>query len=135
MIEMEKSSALSKPTCDYLKMRDNYLSNANEMIERKEWRKASELLWGAVTQTIKALASTSNVKIRTHEQFFDYIRDLGKEINDEEIYSLFLDLNALHKNFYDEIIPEKDFPFYHAKAEQFLRKLETIMARRVRELR
>ncbi len=131
MMIVEKLPALSEVPRGFLRMRDKYLSNANEMIKNEEWRKASELLWGAVTQSIKALASTSNINIRKHEEFFIFIETLGKEIDDKEIYRLFLDLNALHRNFYDEIIPEESFPIYYEKVEQFLEKLESIMAIKV----
>jgi len=131
MMIVEKLPALSEVPRGFLRMRDKYLFNANEMIENGEWRKASELLWGAVTQAIKALASTSNIAIREHGKFFIFIKDLGKEIGDKEIYTSFLVLNSLHVNFYDKVIPDESFPIYCAKVEQFLEKLESIMAIKV----
>ncbi len=118
--------ATSEVTIGFLRTRNSYLSNAEELIKKKEWRKASELLWGAVTQSIKALASISNFSISKHEKFFDFLKTLSKEIGDEEIYTLFLDLNSLHKNFYDEIIPEGDFPIYYKRVLQFLGKLDNV---------
>jgi len=42
---------------DFMETRDQYLSNAEHAIAAGEYRKASELLWGAVTQQLKALAA------------------------------------------------------------------------------
>ncbi len=67
------------------------------------------------------------------ESFFDFIRDVGKETKDKELYLLFLDLNALHKNFYDETIPPRDFLIYYEKAHLFLRKIDGIMKKVLEE--
>ena len=64
--------------CVYLKTRDKYLSNTNKYFGKNEFRKSSELLWGAVTQSIKALASVSNIHIPSHAKFFDYTRSVSK---------------------------------------------------------
>ncbi|MBU4190220.1 MAG: PaREP1 family protein [Candidatus Thermoplasmatota archaeon] len=124
---MKKSQDMNDITSGFLKMRDHYLCNAEETIKKEELRKASELLWGAITQAIKALGSASNIYIGKHGEFFDFVRDVGKETKDKELYLLFLDLNALHKNFYDETIPSRDFPIYYEKAYLFLRKIDGIM--------
>ena len=120
-------------TSRFLKMRDRYLCNVEETIKKEEWRKASELLWGAITQEIKALGSASNIYIGKHGEFFDFVRDVGKETNDNELYLLFLDLNALHKNFYDETIPSQDFSIYYEKAYLFLRKIDGVMKKVLEE--
>lgn len=127
MTEMEKSSGLSDVALGYLKTRDKYLSNADKYFSKNEFRKSSELLWGAVTQSIKALASLSNIHIPSHAKFFDYTRSVGKETGDETYHTLFLELNTLHKNFYDEEIPPVDFPIFYKKAISFLKKTEELM--------
>jgi len=124
---MKKSQDMNDVTSRFLRMRDHYLCNVEETIKKGEWRKASELLWGAITQEIKALGSASNIYIGKHGEFFDFVREVGKETKDKELYPLFLELNALHKNFYDEIIPSQDFPIYYEKAYSFLRKIDGIM--------
>src|SRR5713101_7156423 len=85
--------------------RDQYRANADHAILLGEYRKASELLWGAVTQQLKAFAATRNIVISSHRQFFDLLRQLAVELKDKAIYADFVELNALHKNFYDEVIP------------------------------
>src|SRR2546430_10441242 len=79
---------------------DQYRANADHAIVLGEYRKASELLWGTVTQQLKALAATRNIAITSHRQFFDLVHQLAVELRDKQIYADFAELNALHKNFY-----------------------------------
>jgi hypothetical protein len=106
--------------------RDQYRSNAEHAVAAGEYRKASELLWGALTQQLKALAATYNIVITSHRQFFDFVRQLASELKDKELYTDFVDLNALHRNFYDETIPSDVFPDFYNRAIQYIGRLETL---------
>lgn len=111
----------------YIRMRNTYFANAEKFAAKGEFRKASELLWGAVTQAIKALAAKFDKSIDKHLQFFDFMETLAKEINEPELYESFLFLNDLHKNFYDEKIRPADFRIYLKKAFSFMKKLQEII--------
>lgn len=121
--------ALSSPSliAEFFRTRDQYRSNADLAIGAAEYRKASELLWGAITQQLKAYAATRNVLIESHRQFFDFVRQLGEEIGDNQIYPEFVALNALHKNFYDEVIPPDIFQSYYNRTVAFIRRIESLM--------
>ncbi len=112
--------------------RDQYRANADHAIVLGEYRKASELLWGAVTQQLKAFAATRNFAITSHRQFFELVRQLAAELRDKPIYADFVELNALHKNFYDEIIPSDLFPDFYQKAVQYIERLD-VLARKGKE--
>jgi len=122
----------SKVIADFLRVRDRYYKNAEELIGQGELRKASEMLWGAVTQTVKALAAASNVEISNHREFFDFLRELCDELDNDYFYSSFVQLNDLHRNFYDEFIPEDAFYILHKKAFDFIRKVEEFLRKEVR---
>lgn len=107
-------------------MRDQYRANAEHAIEAGELRKASELLWGAIAQQLKALAATRNILITSHRQFFDFLRQLASEISDESLYKDFVALNALHKNFYDETIPPDVFPDYYDQSLKFIARIDQL---------
>jgi hypothetical protein len=111
---------------DFMETRDQYLSNAEHAIAAGEYRKASELLWGAVTQQLKALAASRNILITSHRQFFDFLRQYAAESGDRKLYEDFVTLNALHANFYDEIIPSDAFPIFYQKAIDYITRLETL---------
>lgn len=109
-----------------METRDQYLSNAEHAIAAGEYRKASELLWGAVTQQLKALAASRNILITSHRLFFDFLRQYAAESGDRKLYEDFVTLNALHANFYDEIIPSDAFPIFYQKAIDYITRLETL---------
>ena len=107
-------------------MRDQYRANAEHAIEAGELRKASELLWGAVTQQLKALAATRDVKITSHRDFFEFLREFARDLQDEALYKDFVALNALHRNFYDETIPSDVFPDYYRDSIRYIGRLDDL---------
>ena len=115
----------------FFSTRDQYRGNAEEAIRRREYRKASELLWGAITQQLKALAALSNITIGQHREFFAFLRQYAAEISDETLYLDFVSLNALHRNFYDEIIPPDAFPSFYEIAITYLERLEGLIKQRI----
>ena len=130
---MERLLDLSKEVSKYLIMRDHYLSNAEDMIKKNNLRKASELLWGAIAQTIKSLASLSNIGIYSHNQFKLYIKDLSRQLKDKYLSLTFSYLENLHRNFYDEKIPEEEFPEYYKETILFIKKLDKIAIEKIKK--
>lgn len=119
---------------DYLRQRDLYLYNAELFYSKKEYRKSSEMLWGAITQTIKAIASTGNIKIASHKDFFTFMETISKELNEEYYYTEFLKINDLHRNFYDEFIPSDTYYIVHREALKYLEKLNELLESRIKEV-
>lgn len=132
---METSSHTGKfeIISEYLKMRDQYYKNAEEFIGRGELRKSSELLWGAVSQSIKALGILANQELVSHRDFFPFMQQLSKELGDPSFYEDFIDLNTLHRNFYDEFIPPEAFPLFFRKATLYIRRLNDLIQNKVSE--
>ncbi len=119
----------------FIEQRNQYFNNAKESISKKEFRKASELLWGAITQTLKALAALRGIEIAKHSEFFSLMERLAKERDDPAIYYNFVDLNALHRNFYDDFIPDGAFPDFFNKARRYIGNIEDIIHDVLREER
>jgi len=112
---------------DYLRQREIYLQNAKKFHDAGRYRKSSELLWGAISQTIKALAATSSFKIFKHTQFRQYIRNISKELSDRKLLTDFWLMEDLHKNFYDEKIPQDEYGIYMELAVEYLAKLDKMI--------
>jgi Archaeal PaREP1/PaREP8 family. len=110
----------------YLRRRSEYWDNALKYVGGGKFAKASEFLWGAIAQSIKAVAIMRDIKITRHSAFFDFMRDLSKELNDKDLYKSFVFLNTLHRNFYDERIGPAESQIYLEEAGRFLRKIEEI---------
>src|SRR6266852_8176179 len=101
-MEMSSPTETAEKAIEFIETRNHYYKNAEELIAKREFRKASEMLWGAVTQTLKAIAALRNVEIPNHREFFTIVKQMSKELHDPGFYEAFEELNALHKNFYDE---------------------------------
>ncbi|MEE9488893.1 MAG: PaREP1 family protein, partial [Thermoplasmata archaeon] len=106
--------------------RDRYFRNAEAMLGGREPRKASEMLWGAVAQGVKALAASRSLSIQTHGGLFEFMRRTSKELDCEELYDSLMELQVLHRNFYDEAVPATTLPRFFGKAREFLRELEEL---------
>ena len=120
---------------DYLNQREIYFQNAVKFHEKGRYRKASEMLWGAVSQTIKALAATSDNEIRSHNQFRKFMRNLSLELGDRELLTVFWNMEELHKNFYDEEISHDEINIYMELATDYLRKLDQLIEKKKTERR
>ncbi len=121
---------------EYLETRDNYYQNTLKFLKKNNYRKASEFLWGTITQSLKFLAALRNIKIFSHKHFFDFVRDLSKELEEKEFYKTFLLLRDLHENFYDNKIKPEDFDLYLENSNRFMKKLEEIESKiRTRQIK
>lgn len=138
MAKMEKSLDLKeveKTFLDYSRMADQYYENMADAYHKGEYRKASELLWGTISQLVKALAILYGKTIIQHGDFFQFIKKYSEEMKDTEYYELFLFLHDLHKNFYDKMFPEDDFQIYLKKADEFITKSRNYIEKRMRKLK
>jgi hypothetical protein len=130
MTKQEKSSStINYSSVEQYKLTgDQYLHNAIELVDKKELRKASELLWGAITQYLKALAANKDISLIGLKDLYQYVRELAKEQNNEYIYNEFRELHVLHTNFYDENVPEDDFPLYYARAMKYMATIIAVLS-------
>ena len=110
----------------YLRRRDEYWNNGLKYIGEGKYSKASEFLWGAAAQSMKAVAEMRGISITKHSMFFDFMRELSKELEDEELYKSFSLLNELHRNFYDEYMGPTDIQIHVENAGRFLQRMEEI---------
>lgn len=76
------------------RMRDQYRRNADHAVAVGEYRKVSELLWGALTQQLKILAAVHGIVITSHRQFFEFVRQVASDMRNEGLCKKFIELNA-----------------------------------------
>ena len=86
----------------------NYLRNASKSIDVGDSEKASEFLWGSMTQAIKAVVAAKGVTFRKHRLLWEYAESLAKELEDKSIYDSFVHAYSLHSNFYESDLELKD---------------------------
>ncbi|MBI4286846.1 MAG: hypothetical protein HY671_00255 [Chloroflexi bacterium] len=111
----------------YLDRANIYWKQANELLEKRGWSKASELAWGSVVEVIHALAESQGTKIKNHGALRDFIRTVAQQLQDNEIWRLFQKAEGFHANFYYEFMDEQEvkeiFPFI----KEFLEKLGRLL--------
>lgn len=111
----------------FSRQRDQFWANAVEAINRREPRKATELIWGAVAQQIKAVAITRGKELGRHRQFAEFVKNLSHATGDLYFLEEYTILETLHNYFYDDrAFPgaEIQFPRYVARAERFIQRLQ-----------
>jgi hypothetical protein len=78
-----------------------YLQNAYLSLARNEPEKASEFLWGSMTQALKAVAALNEIDLKSHRAIWEYASELAVQLGDQELFNAFKDANSLHSNFYE----------------------------------
>ena len=101
----------------------HYLGNSLEFLEKKELEKASEFSWGSVAQALKSVAGRKGLQLRSHNSLREYARALAKETGDESLYTMFLEVQNLHSNFYEADLPSEDVEFVTERARKLVAKL------------
>jgi hypothetical protein len=77
-----------------------YMENGQLMLRKQEAGKASELLWGGVSQALEALAESRNIRLSNHRSLRYFVSELSRETGDRSINDAFYQAEALHSNFH-----------------------------------
>jgi len=97
----------SKPDVDgqgpagHRRLSRQYIENAKKFLQSGRFEKASEMFWGAVAASVRAVAEARGNSFRTHRGLRDYIRGIARETGREELWRDFKAVEALHVNFYE----------------------------------
>jgi len=73
----------------YLELNRKYLKEAEEFLAKGNSVQASEKLWDASAEILKALASQKGLELKTHADLWNFTTKLSSELNDHEILRLF----------------------------------------------
>lgn len=77
-----------------------YMANGQLMLDKREAGKASELLWGGVSQALEALAESRNIRLSSHRSLRHFVSQLSRETGDRSINDVFYQAEGLHSNFH-----------------------------------
>lgn len=79
----------------------HYFENALYFIDAGDAEKASEFLWGSLSQALKAVAASRDERLRSHKRIRDYAMELARILGDDSIRHTFISAQSLHSNFYE----------------------------------
>ena len=85
----------------------HYSHNAETYLKIKDYHKASEMMWGAMSCVIKTIAAKQNKSLKSHRALGEYVRELAKQQKDKEIFDSFSKASLLHSNFYESNLEPK----------------------------
>jgi len=85
----------------YMLLNGKYLEDAEHLLEAGDSPQASEKLWGAVAEMVKAVAARRGWRHFSHRELWDVVQRLSRESGDDEIVELFGLAESLHANFYE----------------------------------
>jgi uncharacterized protein (UPF0332 family) len=103
-----------------------FLKDAKGLLDKQDYVQASEKLWGATAQIIKAIALKRGKHLRSHVAINKYADKLSKELNDKSILDYFSIANSLHQNFYEDWLTP-DTVIQNAKTiEKLIKKLKPL---------
>jgi len=91
---------------DYLRLNSKYLKEAEKFLAKKDYPQASEKLWGAFVEAVKALALERGLSLGTHRSIAEFVSKLNEEHPEWRLKDVFRHAESLHTNFYEDHLPE-----------------------------
>ena len=77
------------------------LQQARQELARGDARQASEKVWGAAAQAVKAVAESRGWEHKTHAALFNVVTRLAEETRNNDLDRMFVTASGLHINFYE----------------------------------
>lgn len=96
------------PLTTYVRLNRKYLKEADDLLTKGDYAQASEKLWGALVEMIKAIAEARGDKLGTHRSIAQYVLKLDKEHPELRLHDVFAHADKLHTNFYEDHLPAED---------------------------
>lgn len=86
---------------EYLQLNSRYLREAEEYLEKMDLAQASEKLWGAAAEIVKAVAAKRGVELGTHASLWSFVEKWDRENSGLGLIEKFSYAGNLHINFYE----------------------------------
>ena len=111
----------------YLTLSRKYFRDAYDMLGEGDIVQASEKLWGAAAEMVKAVAmSRERIELRTHGDLWRYVTKLHLELKDPEIIRMFGLANTLHQNFYEAVMTPEAVQVHAEAVRRLIERLEEL---------
>jgi len=115
---------MSEKAEHYSNLLQKYFEEAESLLAKGDYAQAGEKLWGAAAEVVKVVAAKRGVELRTHGDLWEFVTKLRTELKDPELSRLFLQVNYLHQNFYEGILPPQAVMDGAEAVKEFIEKLE-----------
>lgn len=102
------------------------LAQAKEELAGGDHLQASEKLWAAAAQMVKAVAGRRDWRHDSHRSLFEAVGRLVEETGDQELRAAFQIANSLHTNFYENWQSPQDVEGSVSTIEDFVSRLDRL---------
>ena len=126
-LQLIQDGPMASATENYLRLNGKYLSEAEDLTRQRDFAQASEKLWGATAEIVKAVAAKRGVELGTHASLWDYVSKLNAEHPDWSLRRDFSYMGNLHQNFYEDWLPEDYVKDGLEIAKGFVKKLRSLL--------
>lgn len=117
---------MAASTNGYTEKSHTLLIQAQQELALGDLTQASEKLWGAAAQAVKAVAQRRGWRHSSHRLLWQALNRVAGEVNDPSLRTLFQVADSLHSNFYETIYPEEVIEASVVSIEEFISKLERL---------
>ena len=93
---------------EYRQTSERFMRQAEAEYERGDLLQASEKAWGGAVQQLKALATLRGLSHTSHWEIRNVARSIAAETGQGSIADSFATGEALHSNFYEQWMSERD---------------------------
>ncbi len=111
---------------EYERLNGKYLRDAEVLLRKKDLPQASEKLWGAAAEIIKAVAAKRGIRLGTHRSLGEFVERLDLEHPELDLLTDFHVANSLHVNFYEDYYPERTVLKGAETVRNFVEKLRRL---------
>ncbi len=111
----------------YLELNGKYLREAQQLLKEGNFAQASEKLWGAAAEMVKAVAAKSGITLGTHRSLWDFIYQLHEESPHLGLTDLFSAAETLHVNFYEDHLSPRVVGERSQRVRELIEKLRALI--------
>lgn len=112
---------------EYERLNGKYLREAEELITKKDYPQASEKLWGAYAEMVKAVAAKRGVGLGTHRSIAEFVEKLEDEHPEWKLTDGLAHAERLHVNFYEDHLPGEQVKRSAQAIRGFVEKLRGLL--------
>lgn len=92
----------------YARKAEEKRNNYDFLLEREEFEKAGESLWGAIVNLIDSIRLAKGASLNNHNIMRRFLKSYAFDKEDKELWELFKEAEKLHPNFYHSFM-DKDY--------------------------
>jgi len=108
-------------------MAEEYLHNATIYASKRNFAKATEFLWGAIAEAVKALYAFDGRTLGEHREIIKALQEIVLKKEMEDSARLIQSIDQLHVNFYEGFVDEGRFLVLSRDAYKLITELFKIL--------